>query len=91
MEIRVPDITKVHWQLNVAFVSAVFSIFALIYNDKYISFGLLTFAYGVIGTSLLPAIESLYPQNKFRNYLVIQSILTVIWLASCLFAFTKLV
>lgn len=80
-----PDFTKVHWQLNVAFIGAIFSIFAaLIYNDKYIYYGLLTVAYGVIGVSLLPAVEGLFPNNEWRNYLIVQSVLTLIWIGSCL-------
>lgn len=84
MDIKLPDFTKVHWQLNIALVGAVFSIFALIYNDKYIYYGLFTFVYGVIGVSILPAVEGLFPNNKWRNYLVIQTVLTLLWIASCL-------
>ena len=83
MEIKIPDLTKVHWQLNIALIGAIFSIFSLIYNDNYIYYGLFTFAYGVLSVSLLPAIEGLYPNNKWRNYLVIQSILTTLWITSC--------
>lgn len=83
MEIKIPDLTKVHWQLNIALVGVVFSIFALIYSDKYIYYGLFTFVYGVMGVSILPAIEGLFPNNKWRNYLVIQTTLTVLWLVSC--------
>ncbi len=81
MDIHVPDFTKLHWQLNVAIIGAIFSIFSLIYNDKFIYYGFITFAYGVVGASLLPALEKLFPEiNKFI-YPILQSLLTLIWLA----------
>jgi len=84
MEIILPDFTKFTWQLNIALLATIFSIFSLIYNDYYIYYGFFTFVYGLIGASLLPAIETLFPYNILRNYLMVQSILTVIWIASCL-------
>ena len=84
MDIKVPDFTKLHWQLNIALMGVIFSIFSLIYNDNYIYYGFLTFVYGVVGVSLLPAIEKLHPKNIYRNYLIVQSMLTVIWIAFCL-------
>lgn len=89
MDIKIPDFTKLHWQLNIALLGAVFSIFSLIYNVHYIYYGFLTFAYGVIGTSVLPAIEKLYPKNVLKNYLIIQSLLTVFWIAVCLIVYIR--
>ena len=91
MEIKIPDFTKLTWQLNVAIIAAVFTVFSLIYNEKYIYYGLFTFAYGVIGASILPALENLLPGNKWRNYLVVQSILPVLWIAICMwFGFSSM-
>ncbi|OGD87926.1 hypothetical protein A3H87_01810 [Candidatus Curtissbacteria bacterium RIFCSPLOWO2_02_FULL_42_37] len=87
MDIKIPDFTKLHWQLNVAIIGAIFSVFSLIFNENYIFYGFITFVYGVVGTSLLPALENLYPQNKWRNYLVVQSLLTVLWLTGCIFIY----
>lgn len=84
MDIKIPDFTKLHWQLNVALLGAIFSIFSLIYNDTYIYYGFLTFVYGVVGASLIPALEKLYPKDIKRNYLVIQSLLTIVWIISCI-------
>ena len=84
MDIKMPDFTKLHWQLNVALIAAVFSIFSLIYNENYIFYGFLTFAYGITGPSILPALEHLNPENKFRNYLVVQSLLTIFWIVACI-------
>ncbi len=89
MDIKIPDFTKLHWQLNVAVLGAIFSIFSLIYNVNYIYYGFLTFAYGVIGASLLPALEKLYPEDNKRNYLVIQTLLTVCWIVASLAVFSN--
>lgn len=83
MNFDLPDFTKLHWQLNVALIGGIFSVFCLIFNDYYIYYGLLTVAYGVVSTSILPALEQLFPKNKFRNYLIVQSVLTLIWLVGC--------
>ena len=87
MDIKVPDFTKLTWQLNIALISAIFSIFCLIYNDKYIYYGFFTFLYGVIGASLLPAVEQAFPNEKYKNYLIVQSLLTVIWISVLLSSF----
>lgn len=84
MDIKIPDFTKLHWQLNVALLATVFIVFSLVYNDKYIYYGFLTFLYGVIGASVLPAVEKAFPSHIWRNYLVIQSAITVLWIASCI-------
>lgn len=84
MDIKVPDFTKLTWQLNIALVGAVFSVFSLIYNDKYIYYGFLTFLYGIIGVVLLPSIEQLWPKYKWRNFIIVQSLLTVCWIVACI-------
>lgn len=84
MDIKLPDLTKLHWQLNVAIVAAIFSIFSLVYNDKFIYFGFATFVYGVLGTSILPALEHYHPESKYRNYFIVQSILSISWIIICL-------
>lgn len=89
MDVKIPDFTKLHWQLNIALLGAFFSIFSLIYNTHYIYYGFFTFVYGVIGTSLLPAIEKLHPKNILRNYLIIQSLLTIFWIVSCLLIYIR--
>lgn len=89
MDIKIPDLTKLHWQLNVAIIAAIFSIFSLIYNTHYIYYGFLTFAFGVVGASILPAIENLYPNDKWRNYLIVQTLLTIFWLTACLWVYLK--
>jgi hypothetical protein len=80
MDIKVPDFTKLYWQLNVALVGAVFSVFSLIYNDKYIYYGFLTFLYGIVGVVLLPSIEQLWPKHEWRNFIIVQSLLTTCWI-----------
>ena len=42
------DFTKLPWQLNIAIMGGVFAVFSLIYNDQYIYYGFVTFAYGLL-------------------------------------------
>lgn len=37
------------WQLNIALMGGAFAVFSLIYNEQYIYYGLVTFAFGVFG------------------------------------------
>lgn len=48
MEVNFPDFSKQPWQLTVVLAGALFSIFSLIYDDKYIYYGLVTFVYGIV-------------------------------------------
>lgn len=36
------------WQLNVSLMGATFAVFSLIYNQYYIYYGLITFAFGIV-------------------------------------------
>ncbi len=85
MPVNLPDLTKIHWQLNVALMGGIFSIFSLIYNSHFIYYGLFTFAYGVVSVSVLPALEGLDEKNKWRNYLIVQGIFTFIWVFASLY------
>ena len=81
---KIPDITKLKWQLNISILGAIFSIFALIYNTQFIYYGFLTFAYGVISLTLISPIEELSSDKwKYWNFLIVQLLLTLLWLISC--------
>ena len=43
------NLNNFSWQFNIALMGAVFSVFSLIYNEYYIYYGLITFAFGVFG------------------------------------------
>jgi hypothetical protein len=87
MDIKIPDLTKLTWQLNVALIGATFSIFSLIFNKYYIYYGFLTFLYGIVGVVLLPSIEELFPKHKWRNFIIIQGFLTIMWVGACLLVY----
>lgn len=78
---QIPDLTKIAWQLNVAFVGAIFSVFSLIYNEKYIYYGFLTFLFGVISHMVDLMFNIKEDKSQKRNiYFVVQFILTALWL-----------
>ena len=43
------NLNEYSWQLNVAIMGFIFSVFSLIYDTYYIYYGLVTFIYGVSG------------------------------------------
>lgn len=84
MDIKIPDISKIAWQLNIALVGAVFSTFSLIYNDKYIYYGFITFLFGVISHFSSTWFEFVYSTEDKRaeraRFYYIQTALILIWL-----------
>ena len=60
---KIPDISKLTWPLNVSIMAAVFSIFALIYAQDFIYYGLVTFLFG-IGSHFVDAIYQSYGVGK---------------------------
>lgn len=87
-----PDLTKVTWQLNVALLGAIFSVFALIHDSRYIYYGFFTFLYGILSHVVDLFSKALLGENKNRIYIlsVLQLLLTVLWLIlSASYGFTK--
>ncbi|MBU0708806.1 hypothetical protein KJ596_03590 [Patescibacteria group bacterium] len=88
MDIKIPDLTKLAWQLNVALMGAIFSAISLIYNEKYIYYGFVTFLFGIVSHFFGTWFEFVYSDEKQRSkrarFYIVQSILTVIWIISCL-------
>lgn len=84
MDIKVPDISKLAWQLNVALIAAAFSIVSLIYNEKYIYYGFITFLFGVVSHFVGTWFDFVYTgdnqRNKRQRFYIVQSILIVAWM-----------
>lgn len=55
------------WQLNVALAGGVFAVFSLIYNDFYIYYGLVTFAFGVVGHIIYKFWEWVFREGDTKN------------------------
>lgn len=79
---QIPDITKLTWPLNVAFVGAAFSVFALIYNVHYIYYGFITFVYGVICHLVDTMYNSWLKEKGWKPKFVFisQIVLTALWI-----------
>lgn len=67
---------KLSWQLIIAIVGIIFAIFALAYDNYFIHYGLLTFAYGVAGHVL----DNL-TAKRWINVLI-QIILVIVWIGA---------
>ena len=42
------DFNKFSWYIGISILSFIFAIFALVYKPEFVSYGFITFAYGVI-------------------------------------------
>jgi hypothetical protein len=84
MEKYLPDFTKLTWQLNVALMGAVFSIFSLINNTYYIYYGFVTFLFGVFGHFLDLLFSILLVNKPWRlpTFFVVQTILLIAWVVA---------
>lgn len=79
MDVKIPDFTKVTWQLNVAIIGAVFSIFSLIYDTTYIYYGFTTFLYGLV-SHIVDLLSGQVPEGrKYVWFFITQSVLLVSW------------
>jgi len=81
---QTPDLTKLTWQLNVALIAATFSAISLIYNEKYIYYGFVTFLFGVISHFVSTWFEFVYnsdqQRDKRQRFYTAQSILIFVWI-----------
>lgn len=86
MDVNVPDLTKLAWQLNVALIAAAFSAVSLIYNEKYIHYGFITFLFGVVSHFISTWFEFVYfgdqQRNKRQRFYIAQSVLIVAWVVA---------
>jgi len=84
MDLKIPDVSKLAWQLNLAIIAAIFSVISLIYNEKYIHYGFITFLFAVISHFVSTWFEFVYAGDQLRNkrqrFYIIQSILIVAWI-----------
>ena len=46
-DFNIVNLNNFTWQLNIAIMGGAFTVFSLIYNETYIYYGLVTFAFGV--------------------------------------------
>lgn len=85
---QIPDITKLTWQLNVALISAAFSAISLIYNEKYIYYGFVTFLFGVISHFFSTWFDFVYEDKEQRTkrakFYIVQSFLVFVWIGTLL-------
>jgi len=81
---QIPDVTKLTWQLNVALMSAAFSAISLIYNEKYIYFGFVTFLFGVISHFVSTWFDFVYKDEgqrvKRAKFYIVQTLLILVWI-----------
>lgn len=89
VEKYLPDFTKLTWQLNIALLGAVFSIFALINNTYYLYYGFLTFLFGAIGhfLDLMFAIWFVNKPWRLPAFFLIQSVLFIAWVVSLIWIY----
>lgn len=84
---QIPDISKLAWQLNVALMGVAFSAISLIYNEKYIYYGFITFFFGVISHFFSTWFEFVYSGDeqkpKRARFYYVQIVLILAWIGAC--------
>lgn len=63
-EFNFVNLNNLTWQLDVAIFGGVFSVFCLIYNDKYIYYGFATFLFGVSAHIIFLMLSYIMEKNK---------------------------
>ncbi|MFH0840548.1 MAG: hypothetical protein V1865_00975 [bacterium] len=82
-EFNIINCGRLSWQLMIALLGGIFAVFALGFDNYFITYGLVTFAYGVAGHVL----DNLTPK-KWLNVLI-QIILVIIWIVALAMMYTK--
>ncbi|OGK64498.1 hypothetical protein A2313_04870 [Candidatus Roizmanbacteria bacterium RIFOXYB2_FULL_41_10] len=92
MDIRLPDITKLTWPLNVALIGSIFSIFALIFNPQFIYYGFITFLYGILCHLVDVSYNFWLKKEKWNPSFVFisQFVLSVLWVFVVLYTYDKI-
>lgn len=66
-DFNIVNLNEFTWQLNVALMGGVFAVFSLIYNEKYIYYGLITVGFGVSAHVVYKFFEWIFRKNGTEN------------------------
>ena len=90
---NMPDFSKIAWQLNTALIGAAFSAISLIYDEKYIYYGFITFLFGVVSHFSSTWFEFVYNTEDKRKerarFYYVQVALILIWLVALFLIFLQ--
>ena len=75
-EFNIINCNRLSWQLIIALTGGIFAVFALSFDNYFINYGLLTFAYGVVAHVFNDLSDKKYIQT------IIQIILIIVWLGA---------
>lgn len=91
MDLKVSDVTKLTWQLNVALIGAIFSAISLIYNESFIYYGFVTFLFGAISHFFNTWFGFVYSDDEQKEdrakFYHVQSVLVFVWIVMLLIIF----
>ena len=84
-DLNIINFNDLTWQLNIAILGGTFFVFSLIYNDYYIYYGLVTFAFGIIGHVFYKFMEWIFRKDNTQNKYywithLINAILSFLWI-----------
>ncbi|MEK7621835.1 MAG: hypothetical protein AAB415_01520 [Patescibacteria group bacterium] len=84
------------WHLNVSLMGGAFAVFSLAYNDYYIYYGLITFAFGIFGHIVYKFWEWVFwdVNEKHKYYWLIQLsnvILGIVWVTIIMFIYSPVI
>lgn len=61
------NLNEFTWQLNIAIMGGAFAVFSLIYNEEYIYYGLVTFAFGVAAHVVYIFFEWIFKEKGVKS------------------------
>jgi len=82
---NIVNLNEFTWQLNVAITGGIFAVFSLIYDEVYIYYGLITFAFGVSAHVIYKFFEWMFCKScsEDKNYWIAHLaniLLVLVWI-----------
>lgn len=66
-DFNIINLNQLTWQLNIAIMGGAFAVFSLIFNETYIYYGLVTFAFGVAAHVVYKFFEWLFLKKGTKS------------------------
>ena len=86
-------LSRFTWQIIVAGIGGVFSIFCLIYNEYYIFYGFITFVFGIFAHILFLLLDWVGIETKKRCFFYLEHVsnllLSIAWILTMIYFYSS--
>lgn len=91
-DFSIVNLNNFTWQLNIAIAGGAFAVFSLIYNEKYIYYGLITFVFGVCSHAIYLFCEWIFREKSTgsKYYWIahlVNALVVAAWLSALLWIY----